>query len=61
MTFPTPEDLSNPGVKLMSLVPWALGGGFFTTSVTREALDGHIHTQRIYVFVGETDNKIVSE
>ena len=45
----------------MSLVPWALGGGFFTTSVIWEALDGHIRTQRIYDSVGETDNKIVSE
>ena len=61
LPFPTPGDLSNPGVKPVSLVPWALGGGFFTTSVIWEALDGHIYTQRMYVFVGEIDNKIASE
>ena len=28
MSFPTPEDLPDPGIKLMSLL---LAGGFFTT------------------------------
>ena len=38
--FPTPEDLSNPGMKPMSLVSLALffsAGGFFTISTTWEA------------------------
>ncbi|ELR50284.1 hypothetical protein M91_01266, partial [Bos mutus] len=30
--FPTPGDLSNPGIKPVSLESPALAGGFFTTS-----------------------------
>ena len=33
--FLTPGDLSDPGIKLMSLVSPVLAGGFFTTSATR--------------------------
>ena len=32
--FPTPEELPNPGIKLVSLAPPALAGGFLTTSAT---------------------------
>ena len=31
LPFPPPRDLSNPGIKLVSLVSPALAGGFFTT------------------------------
>ena len=37
LPFPTPGDLLDPGIKLMSLVFPALAGGFFTTGATREA------------------------
>ena len=37
LTFPTPGDLPNPGIKPMSLASPALTGGFFTTSTTWEA------------------------
>ena len=30
LTFPTPEDLSDPGIKLVSLASPALAGRFFT-------------------------------
>ena len=35
---PTPGDLPDPGIKLISLVSPTLAGGFFTTSATWEAL-----------------------
>ena len=35
---PTPGDLPDPGIKLISLVSPTLAGGFFTTSDTWEAL-----------------------
>ena len=35
--FPPPGNLSNPGIKPMSLTFPALAGGFFTTSATWEA------------------------
>ena len=38
LTFPSPEDLSNPGIKLPSFISSALTGEFFTTSTTWEAL-----------------------
>ena len=38
LPFPTPGDLSNPGIKPTSLTSPALAGGFFTTSTTWEAL-----------------------
>ena len=37
LPLPPPGDLSDPGIKPKSLVPPALAGGFFTTSVTWEA------------------------
>ena len=33
LTFPTPGDLLDPGIKLPSLVSPALAGGFFTTEL----------------------------
>ena len=41
LSFPSPEDLPNPGTELASLVSLvspALAGGFFTTGATWEAL-----------------------
>ena len=32
LPFPTPDDLSSPGIELASLLPPALAGGFFTTA-----------------------------
>ena len=37
LSFPLPGDLPNPGIKPVSLNSPALAGGFFTTSITREA------------------------
>ena len=37
LPFPTPGDLPNPGIKTVSLMPPALAGGFFTTSITWDA------------------------
>ena len=37
---PSPEDLSNPGIKPASLMSPTLAGRFFTTSATWEA---HVH------------------
>ena len=34
---PPPRDLSDPGMKLVSLMSSALAGGFFSTSATWEA------------------------
>ena len=39
LPFPSPGDLSNPGIKLESFESHALVGGFFTTSTTWEAPD----------------------
>ena len=36
LPYPPPEDLSNPGIKPMSLTSPALSGGFFTSSATWE-------------------------
>ena len=36
--YPPPGDLPNPGIKPVSLMSPALAGGFFTTSITWEAL-----------------------
>ena len=36
LLFPTPGDLSNPEVKLVSLTSPALAGGFFTTTPPRK-------------------------
>ena len=38
LPFPSPEDLPGPEIEPMSLMSPALAGGFFTTSVTWEAL-----------------------
>ena len=38
LSFPSPEDFSNSGMKPMSLVSLTLAGRFFTTSATSEAL-----------------------
>ena len=35
---PSPADLPDPGIEAVSVVSLALGGGFFTTSATWEAL-----------------------
>ena len=35
--FPSPGDLPDPGVELVSLASLALAGRFFTTSATWEA------------------------
>ena len=39
MPFPSPGDLPDPGIELMSLMSPALAGGFFTTSTTLEWSD----------------------
>jgi len=36
LSFPTPGDLPNPGIKSASLASPALVGGFFTPGTTRE-------------------------
>ena len=38
VSFPSPGDLPNPGIEPASLVSHVLAGGFFTTSITWEAL-----------------------
>ena len=38
LPFPSPGNLSNPGIEPTSLMSSALAGGFFTTSTTLEAL-----------------------
>ena len=38
LLFPSPGDLPDPGIELMSLMSSALAGGFFITSITWEAL-----------------------
>ena len=37
LSFPSPVDLPNPGIKTVSLMSPALAGKFFTTSATWEA------------------------
>ena len=37
--MPSPGDRPNPGIKITSLMPLALAGGFFTTSTTWEVPD----------------------
>ena len=37
LSFPSPGDLLDPGIKPSSLTSHALAGGFFTTSATWEA------------------------
>ena len=43
LSFPSPGDLPDPGIKASSLTSLALAGGFFTTSAAWEA-----HIQYIY-------------
>ena len=38
VTFPSPGDVSEPGIEPVSLASLALAGGFFTTSATWAAL-----------------------
>ena len=38
LSFPPPGNLPEPGIKLASLTPPKLVGGFFTTSTTWEAI-----------------------
>ena len=38
LPFPTPGDLPNPGIETESLSSPVLAGGFFTTSISWEAL-----------------------
>ena len=40
LSYPSPGDLLDPGIKPMSLVSPALAGGFFTTSTTHKT---HVH------------------
>ena len=42
LPFPTPGDLSDPGIQPVSLRSSELAGGFFTTSATWEAI--YVHT-----------------
>ena len=37
LACPPPGDIPNLGIKLVSLIPPAMAGRFFTTSTTREA------------------------
>ena len=39
LPFPSPGDLLNPGIELVSLTSFALSGGFFTTRATWEIPD----------------------
>ena len=49
LPFPSPGDLSHPGIKAVSLVSSTLAGEFFTTSATWEAyIYAHTHTQLLY-------------
>ena len=44
LLYSPPEDLPNPGIKVASLTPPALAGGFFTTSTTWEAPPNSVKT-----------------
>ena len=57
LPFPSPGDLPDPGIKPMSLISSALAGGFFTTSITWEALScatGHQNPLWRNVYVGSS-------
>ena len=45
---PPPGDLSDPGIELLSLMSPVLARGFFTTSITWDALGQHGHHQKVY-------------
>ena len=51
LSFPSPGDLSDPGIKPTSLMSPALAGGFFTTSATQEAL---AEVRDAYVYAGNS-------
>ena len=40
LPFPTPGDLSDPGIEPTSLVPSTLAGRFFTTNPPRKPISG---------------------
>ena len=42
LSCPPPGDLSDPGIKPMSLMSPALAGGFFTTSATQDPQNQNI-------------------
>ena len=46
LPFPSPGILSNPGIKLVSLMSPALAGKFFTTGITGKPL--HIFAQILF-------------
>ena len=50
LPFPSPGDLSDPGIKPASLVFPALSGRFFSTNVTWEALPLSNHPQMDHLF-----------
>ena len=51
LPFPTPEDLSNPGIEIMILASSALADGFFTTTTTWEV--PYIHSFfRFFFYIG---------
>ena len=49
LPFPSPRDLPDSGIKLVSLPSPAEAGGFFTTSAAWEVQSLHVkHTQRLF-------------
>ena len=59
LPFPPPEDLPDPGIKLMSFAFPALASGFFNTLETPIALINSMQRQRISEFFIECDNSEV--
>ena len=59
MSFPPPEDLPDPGIKLMSFAIPALAGGFFNTLETQIALINSMQPLRISAkfFIGCDNSK----
>ena len=51
LPFPTPVDLPDPGIELVSLVSLALTGKLFTTGTTWEALMFPCRTHIVLVFL----------
>ena len=56
LPHPPPGDLSDPGIEPVSLRSPALGGGFFTTSATLEALMGHMEINFINLSLNNFNN-----
>ena len=48
---PPPGDLSDSGIKLSSLIPPALAGGFFTTGTTWEAHTNVYIFANVYIYI----------